>query len=60
MKLGEPDPAPGLHAREPEPFDREKAISHWQQKLATMIGRGFIAPVFSGLVLDLEAPRAQR
>ena len=43
-----------------EPFDRAKAISHWQQKLATMIGRGFAAPLFTGLVLDLENPGSGR
>ena len=60
VKLGEPESMDDLHAPDPEPFDREKAISRWQQKLATMIGRGFAAPPFSGLVLGLEAPSSRR
>ncbi len=45
-----------VHAADPEPFDREKAISHWQQKLATMTGRGFAAPPFAGLVFGGSDP----
>lgn len=45
---------------EPEPFDREVALARWQQKLATMTGRGFAAPPFSGLVLGREAPSSRR
>lgn len=41
-------------------IDLEKAISHWQQKLATMLGSGFAAPPFAGLVLSLEAPSSRR
>jgi hypothetical protein len=49
-----------VHAPEPEPFDREKTISRWQQKLATITGRGFATPPFSRLVLSLELPGSRR
>jgi hypothetical protein len=49
-----------LHAPDPEPFDRERAISQWQPKLVTMIGRGVAAAPFSGLVLGLVPPSSRR
>jgi hypothetical protein len=36
-----------VHAADPEPFDREQAISHWRQKLATMTARGSTGCIFS-------------
>jgi hypothetical protein len=35
-------------------------LACWQNKLATLTGRGFITPPFSRLVLDLEAPSSRR
>jgi hypothetical protein len=51
---------------DPEPFDREKAISHWQHKLATMTGPGFVVPPFAAFVFgpvvspDLIEKRSSR
>ena len=47
-------------ASDPEPFDREKTLTKWKQKLATLTGRGFVAPPFAMLVLSLEAPSSRR
>ena len=49
-----------VHA--PEPFDRAKAISKWNQKLGTMTARGFVTPPFAALVfgLDLIENRSSR
>lgn len=41
-------------------FDRAHVLGPLMAKLPTMIGRGFTAPPFSGLVLGLEAPGSPR